>query len=223
MNTTRALLTTGKAVLLAILLILAATAIVSATAPQLWHLDSETTSAGRQMEKNGGPGDNGQTGSVNVASGSSIVWLADEAAIVDVTFPKGQWVAEVHTDIDWGTEGDMCDVSVGGWNMTTGWYEIPTITVAKLTWDSDFNILVIMFESQPSTIPMGDYLALKITNNDAVAHPVYTSGSSSMRSPNTDPGYPVPELAAGILLGLGLIGLAGYRSLRRRKNTEISA
>ena len=29
-----------------------------------WDFDSETTTAGREMERCGGPGDNGQTGSV---------------------------------------------------------------------------------------------------------------------------------------------------------------
>jgi hypothetical protein len=190
-------------------------------APQLWYLDSEVTVADYQMEKANGPGDDGQTGSVNIGAGNGALWLADEAAICDVTFPSGSWVAEIKTDSDWGIDGEKCEVSVGGWDADTGWYEIPTITATKVTWDAGFNILIVLLETDSGTVFQGDYLALKVSNDDSSAHDVYTTGSSSLRSPDTDPGYPVPELAAGILLGLGLAGLAGYRWLRKSKSTDI--
>jgi hypothetical protein len=190
-------------------------------APQLWYLDSEITPAGYQMEKSGGPGDDGQTGSINIGPGISALWLADEAAVCDVTFPSGSWVVEVKTDSDWGTEGDNCEVSVGGWDTDTGWYEIPTITATKITWDAGFNILVILLETNSGTVYQGDYLALKVANEDSSSHEVYTTGSSSVRSPDTDPGYPLPELAAGILLGIGLVGLAGYRWLKKSRSPDM--
>ena len=191
-------------------------------APQLWYLDSETAPAGYEMEKSGGPGDDGQTGSVDIGAGNGLVWLADQTAVCDVTFPSGSWVVEIRTDSDWGTGGDKCEVSVGGWDTATGWYEIPTITVTTITWDDGQNILTILLQTGSATIYQDDYLALKLKNNDSGSHTIDTNGRSSLRSPDTDPGYPVPELAAGILLGLGLVGLAGYLGLRRRKGSEIN-
>jgi parallel beta-helix repeat protein/predicted outer membrane repeat protein len=193
------------------------------SAPQLWYLDSEITPAGYQMEKGDGPGDNGQTGSTNIGSGESAVWLADQAALCDVTFPNGSWVAEIRTDADWGTGGDMCGVSVGGWNIDTGWYEIPTLNVTQITWDNEVNILKILLKTEAATIYQDDYLALSIKNNDSSSHTIYTEGRSSLRSPDTDPGYPIPGLASGLLLGFGLLSLAGYLGLKKRKVTTIKA
>jgi hypothetical protein len=211
------------AVFLAVLLLLSTTAIAAAMAPQLWYLDSETTPVGYQMEKSGGPGDDKQTGSVNIGPGNSALWLADEAAVCDVTFASGSWVVEIRTDSDWGTEGDKCNVSVGGWNTGTGWYEIPTVAVTKITWDSGFNILIILLETSSGTVYKDDYLALKVTNDDSGSHTICTQGRSSLRSPDVDPGYPLPELATGILLGLGLVGLVGYLGARRHKGIDTKA
>jgi hypothetical protein len=199
-------------------------------APQLWYLDSETTPAGYQMEKSNGPGDDGQTCGVYLYPGQSAVWLADQAAVCDVTFSSGSWVAEIRTDSDWGIEGDKCDVSVGGWNENTGWYDIPAITVTRITWDCGFNILTIMLQTESATVYQGDYLALKITNNDycddgedcCCYHVIYTQGRSSLRSPDSDPGYPVPEIATGLLLGLGLFALMGYLGIKKRKVTSVN-
>jgi hypothetical protein len=213
----------GSVILLVAVLLISTTSIAIAMAPQLWYLDSETTTPGYQMEKNGGPGDDGQAGSVDIGPANSALWLADQAALVDVTFPSGSWVVEIRTDSDWGTEGDKCLVTVGGWDTDTGWYEIPTISVATITWDSGFNILTVLLQTDSGTVYIDDYLALSITNQDSCSHVVHTDGRSSLRSPDTDPGYPVPELATGILLGLGLFGLIGYLKLRKRNGIAINA
>ena len=78
----------------------------------------------------------------------------------------------------------------------------------------------MLLETDAGTVFQDDYLALMIENNDSGSHTVYTDGRSSLKSPDTDPGYPVPELAAGILLAVGLAGLGGYLGLRRRNGTE---
>jgi len=41
--------------------------------------------------------------------------------------------------------------------------------------------------------------------------------ASNVTSPSSDPGYPVPELSTFILLSTGLIALAGYVLLTKRR------
>jgi hypothetical protein len=42
--------------------------------------------------------------------------------------------------------------------------------------------------------------------------------ASSVTSPSSDPGYPVPELPSGLLLGLGLLMLLGLYGLRGKRH-----
>ena len=84
--------------LLLVSLIVSMTVAAGATAPQLWYLDSEITMAGFEMEKLGGSGDDGQMGSVDIGAGDSVVWLADQAAMGNVTFAGGAWVVELKFD-----------------------------------------------------------------------------------------------------------------------------
>ncbi len=189
---------------------------------QTWQLDSTVTSAGYEMEKNGGPNDNGQTGQVPLGTGQSAIWIADQVALADVTFSEGAWIMEVATDADWGTDGDLCDVEIGQWDGTTfvplatGPYAMEYTIFPNPT----YNVVKYVVQTGAITVQSGNWLAVKITNNSNLARIVYTGEgqyASCLSSPNSDPGYPLPELATAILLGAGVLGLGGFIMMRRRK------
>jgi hypothetical protein len=193
--------------------------------PQTWQLDSETTTPGYQMERTGGLGDDDQTGSVLIAksgeSGNSLFWISDEAAGADVTFSSGAWKIELATESDWGTDGDKCVVSFGEWDGAN-YSAFATFELVSVSWSDSGNEYIFKLEKQSGskTIYENKYLAVQITNNDSKGHTIYTAEgdkASCVTSPQTDPGYPLPEIAAGILLGGGLIGLGSYVVIRRKR------
>jgi len=205
----------GLTVLLLLgILALAPVAMVSASAPQLWYLDGTEHPAVPEngiMQKANAV----QSGLVEVPSGASEIWLAENAARADVSFPGGSWVVELKMDaVPAFDAGGGWQATIGGWNTTDGWYEIPTLTTAIVSWNDGSNVLIVELQTDPATIPQGDYLALMATNLDSAAHSINTDGRSSLRSPDTDPGYPLPELSTAILLGAGLLGLLAYSRMK---------
>ncbi len=141
----------------------------------------------------------------------------------DVTFSGGAWVLELATESDWGFDASDCDIDVGEWNG--GFTAFTTSKVTSVEWSSSGTsyIVKVTVQAGSETVHTSKYLALQITNNDSSAHMIYTAEgdkASCLRSPQTDPGYPVPEIAAGILFALGLGGLGGYIAIRRKRTKE---
>jgi hypothetical protein len=197
------------------------TAMTPETGPQTWQLDSETSPAGFQMERTHGPGDDGQTGEVSIRSGDTLTWIADEAAESGVTFPSGAWKIEIATEADWGTNGSNCLATFGMWNGSV-YTPFTTLNLVSVGWSSGSVAYNFKLDKQlgSMTIPTGSFLAVQITNNDSKKHTIYTDETekaSCVTSPQTDPGYPLPELAAVVLLGTGLLGLALFVFIRRKK------
>ena len=184
---------------------------IASAVTQIWYLDSETHAVtGNVMEKSS---IGTQSGNVTISARGEQIWLADEVAGCDVAIPAGGfWIITLRTDSNWV---DKCTVSIGGYNSSTGWYDIPTSLLDKY-WDGISSSTEIQLHSTLSTIYKGDYLALTINNTDTVDHEVDSSGYSSLLSPNTDPGYPVPELPTLVLTSAGLLALAGYQRIRRK-------
>jgi len=212
----------------------------SATAPQIWSFDStsqsdDTIGAVYQMEKNEGPGDDGQAGDVPIAAGEAQIWIADQIAMADVTYPSGSWVLFLSTDLAWGTQGADCDFQVGYWDPSDLSFTQLTPDSATLkskgkNFQTDTETWSVLGErwvqSDSIMIPKDTYLAIKIINGtgeDRVVHTGEYKYCTYLRSPETDPGYPVPEIAAGVLLALGLAGLGAFIIIRRKSAKAIDA
>lgn len=161
------------------------------------------------------------SGVTTVNSGSYKVWCADEVAQANVTFPSGTWVVQLRTDSDWGVMGSQCVVDIGSCTSGGTFTSFGLQQAASLYWSGD----MLKWEAQVAsvTVPKGDYLAIKISNTSTSAnHTVVAAsdgcqGCSWMTSPCTDPGYPLPEVAAGVLMGVGIVGLLGYAYVGYRR------
>ena len=215
---------------------------------QTWYLDAALgVSSFNQMDRDIGE-DITASGTALIPQGASFIWVADEAAIHGITFPSGSFGLTLNTDKNWNVAvqrlqpvpAPMIDVQVGGYDPThtrgdeNGFYWFSTNSgnlqyVRSYSYISDSEELVLLVGGPSATIHEGDYLILQVTNLDThnISHTVYfdrngNNGVSMLSSPSSDPGYPLPEMAAGLLLGGGLIGLGGYVAIRRKKVRRMS-
>jgi hypothetical protein len=157
--------------------------------------------------------------SVSIPSGTPLLWLADQAAQENVTFHSGIWVMLLKVDAAWNI--DNISAVIGEWDTHTNTFN-PFSTSnpvnTSITNGGTADVLRWEFQAGDTTIYKENYLALKITNGDILAgHTIYTDGGSSLKSPNSDPGYPLPEIAAGLLLGGGIVAILGFMAFKRRK------
>jgi hypothetical protein len=181
------------------------------TDKQMWKLDTQVYAGGiTAMEKAGGPNDDGQSGFVAVGSGSDVIWIADQAALSGVVFASGQWTVKLATPVNWS---GTCTAVVGDYN-TTGSVFTPFGSATGFAYHAGRIIITITTDV---TISPDHYLALQINNGSGTGQDIITEGSSYAIAPSVTPDYPLPELATGILLTLGLAGLVGFMVVKRRK------
>jgi hypothetical protein len=166
------------------------------------------------------------SGTVNLASNSSLVWITDDYAHSKITFPNDYWVLRLMTDSDWGTNGNMCDVQLGYYDNVSPFFH--TIGPLAASMYASKGILEARPINTPGdVVPSQAYLAIKVTNNDRISHDIYCGWDSKTKAgvyysclttPQSDPGFPVPEVAAGLLLGAGLAAVGGFVLIRRKQS-----
>jgi hypothetical protein len=153
-------------------------------------------------------------GNVTVADGGSKIWKANENATADVGFPAGTWDGKITLETAFAA-GDTFTVKVGSYNSSSS--NFTAYGTQMISGDGSTTSYSLSISASAFTVNASDYLALQI-NPSGSALVVKTGGSNSYAiSPETDPGYPVPELPTLILFSSGLIILACYVVLKRRR------
>jgi hypothetical protein len=196
------------------------------TGPQTWSLDSKNDKDSKklpvsvcQMEKNFGPGDDGQAGNISISGGESFIWVSDQVVENDITIPSGAWIFQFVTDSDWGTQGSKCQIEIGEWDGSFKSLTPPPLALSSRKISTA--IYSTLFQSKTITIGKGKLLALRVISLEKAGkkHIIYTGEGnlcSYLRSTQTfSVAPPVPELPAGMLLALGLAGLGIFIFVKR--------
>jgi len=183
-----------------------------------WDLDSEgiilvASPDIYRMERCGGPGDDGQSRTVTIGSGSYAIWRADEAAQCNVGFPAEEWTGRITRTTSAGEQRYRAYIGIWDGTSFTSKGDSGDVIIPSGKYHKTFSI-----EAEAFTVPEDDYLALNVTHEDGSSLVIKTDGSSWVVWPLDDPAYPIPELPTIVLTSVGLFALMGYVGWRRKNN-----
>ncbi|RZB31407.1 MAG: hypothetical protein AEth_00737 [Candidatus Argoarchaeum ethanivorans] len=148
-------------------------------------------------------------------------WYAGYPAQFDgVTFGEDDWIVNIsHSNYnDFSIFVDVCKVNESG--------EATYLAHGNKTASGKYTTITCSDNATTNqTFNKDERLALRIYHNrtgtTTTANIYYYNAGigrlSNLTSPSSDPGYPVPELGTFILFSTGLIALAGYVLLAKRK------
>jgi hypothetical protein len=172
------------------------------------------------------------TGNVVIPAGEAKFWLANDKAQDNVTFASDVWVILLKADNlfrELDPEAEALNnpsnrtITVGEWDVSNAQFvpfsTTPSIQDYAVDNSSEPNHVDITWselQAGSGTVHNGNYLALRLKNSDTIDHTIYTDGGSSFKF-ISDPGYPLPEIAAIVLMGAGVVVLLGYIGLKRLK------
>ena len=157
------------------------------------------------------------TDSMPLPGGISILWISDAVAESGYTFSEGHWEGKI-TFPDKLKNFDITKVTV-----QLGFYSGAIFTslqsyafqsADETPWGAAFSLP----DTASLSIPSGAYFALKVINGSDIDLTVNIGGDHTwIRTPPDHSNYPVPELAALALFGLGIAGLVTFIFIRRKK------
>ena len=213
------------------MLVLASVQVVGAQGAQTWYFTGDDASAptysGADYNKIMTKGVEGGDDKITLAPGKRVWFYADQVAVCDVTFPAGSWDTvcwvKALNSKDLGkrvyirlqgidSEGNKISGSHG---YAERWSTIKT--------PGGLEEISKALNPESFTIPEGGRFAVEVLWSGEVGElEIHFNPSgdpvSKTTSPSSDPGYPVPELPTIILLSTGLIALAGYVLLTKKRN-----
>jgi|GEM_PF-3628137 len=179
---------------------------------QTWHLSNTEDATDRYIMHRGSPV--GSDGDPSIEqdgnTGDTVIWIANESAATNVTFPAGNWTFIARrTD---GSGDRVVDVSIGVWTGSAFTADGVTTTI---TIPADQNWGTFTIAASEFTVPQGQWLALRIENNHGDNQfNIDASGSgqtdrSRLTSPCSDPGYPSGGIPSGAALNVTKVAETG--------------
>jgi hypothetical protein len=157
-------------------------------------------------------------------------WYSENAAEYDVTFSgENSWYVELYYLNTFGS-GEL-HAQVWSVDASGNLERLLAEGIANIVWCDGYTNVTIEcgdHEATEQTV-LEDYrLALRLSYepDQWVDGVLLFYGSENapahLQSPETDPGYPVPELSTIVLMGIGIAGLGGYIALKRYGKVAIS-
>jgi hypothetical protein len=207
------LITLTAVIILTLVMMTGLSVPVVASGSQSWNLDSQedinvppiSPSYLCQMEQTGGPGDNGQSGTVVLTPHTEQIWIADLAATNHVKFGGGDgpWVLELVTDTGWITDGTDCIIEIGEWDVYGQYFRsFTSANQDNPPWIDPIPghplqlIITFVWQNLDEVVYKDNYLAIRVTNDSGSEHTIYcgeVEQSSCLTSPGSNPGYPTPH------------------------------
>ena len=149
---------------------------------------------------------------VSISPGTNITWVANEPALVDAAFRAGRWTGWLILNESF-PEGDNFTAEIGSYNCSNN--NFSTAGSQNFTGaDTNKTMFEVNIQASAFMVPEGDYLAFRISNPTSNSNGIVVqTGKSFITSPESDPGYPVPELHTVMLFFFGLLTLIAYYML----------
>ncbi len=207
--------------------------VVAAETTQTWYFTTaENTTVGAPYANDGWVHDKDLVmnktkptyGTYCILDGQKALWFyADTGAQVDLGFGESAWTAKIYTSDPNKKAGntttvDICKITPDG-----------TVTVlasgSEILVDDkiEYNITCEDKGTTTQDFSNGDWLGARVswsgpaTETIRIYYNPSDGKSSYVTSPSTDPGYPAPELHSLVLFSTGLLALAGYSLLTKRR------
>ena len=151
---------------------------------------------------------------ITLTPGDTASWYAENATQVDLTFPAGEWTVVLYAY----TYGNAVSTTVTVWNKRTG----ETICQDTL----DINVpagtrVDVSMTAGPASFSVDDKVAVSVKANSGGNLKLYYNAigkPARLVSPPNSPAYPVLELSTLVLFSTGLLALAGYVLLTKRRD-----
>jgi hypothetical protein len=156
--------------------------------------------------------------------GSPKWWYVDEPAECDLTIGAGSWTVHIYHDTaDESYEYDGT-ITADIYKVADG-TKIHIATGSESPTEGGTDTTITCPMGSGVDFATGEKFAVRISWSPTSEKPtdplyVYYSATkpSTLTSPSSDPGYPVPELITLVLLSTGLLTLAGYVLLTKRRD-----
>ena len=160
---------------------------------------------------------------ITLEPGQRVWFYANQVAQYNVTFPAGEWNVVYwvktlnQTELNARLYTRLQNVALGGGHtkIKEGYNLI--------SYSGNIQENVEPLDAGSFTVPKDGRFAIEVFwqsgangSLEIYCNPL-DKHSSQVTSPSSDPGYPIPELPTLILFSAGLIILAGYVVLKRRK------